>query len=193
MWSAILGPGLSLKDQWPKVRDTLSENFKNDLIWAITLHVVKVRDSLKRWGYIDSDHCAFCNTKETIDHCFLNCSRVKHVWVHFAPVLSLLTQTFFRASIATVFFFRWSSNHRKRNAVARFVIKSVLYATWTFRNASTFRYRSDEFSAIIRYAVQDIIGRVKLDHYRLPAPAFSSLWEFPGFCCLDGGSVKVFV
>ena len=192
-WSAILGPGLSLKDQWPKVRDTLSENFKNDLIWAITLRAVKVRDSLKRWGYIDSDRCAFCNAKETIDHCFLNCSRVKRVWVRFAPVLSLLTQTSFRASVATAFFFRWSSNHRKRNAVARFVIKSVLYAIWIFRNASTFRNRSDESSAIIRYAVQDIIGRVKLDHYRLPAPVFSSLWEFPGFCCLDGGSVKVFV
>ena len=171
----VLGRGLCLSDLWPKVRDPVSENFKNDLSWAITLRAVKVRDSLKRWGYIDSDRCAFCNRKETIDHCFINCSRVKRVWAHFVPVLSLLTQTTFRASVATVFFFRWSSNHRKRNAVALFLIKSILYAIWTFRNASTFRNRYDESNAIIKYASQDIISRIKLDHYRLPVAAFSIL------------------
>lgn len=191
-WVALLGPGLSLKDHWPKVRDTLSENFKNDLVWAIALRAVKVRDSLKSWGYIDSDRCAFCNAKETIDHCFLNCSRVKRVWARFVPTLSLLTQSSFCVSVATIFFFRWSSNHRRKNAIARFLIKSVLYAIWTFRNASTFRNRYDASSAIIKYAIQDIIGRIKLDHYRLPSPAFSSLWEIPGFCCVDG-PLQVFV
>lgn len=191
-WVAILGPGLGLKDHWPTVRDALSENFKNDLVWAITLRTVKVRDSLKSWGYIDSDRCAFCNAKETIDHCFLNCSRVKRVWARFVPALSLLTQSSFCVSVATIFFFRWSSNHRKKNAIARFLIKSVLYAIWTFRNASTFRNQYDESSAIIKYAIQDIIGRIKLDHYRLPSPAFSSLWEVSGFCCVDG-PLQVFV
>lgn len=192
-WSMVLGPGLCLSDFWPKVRDPVSENFKNDLSWAITLRAVKVRDSLKRWGYIDSDRCAFCNRKETIDHCFLNCSRVKRVWAHFVPVLSLLTQTTFRASVATVFFFRWSSNHRRRNAVALFLIKSILYAIWTFRNASTFRNRYDESNAIIKYASQDIISRIKLDHYRLPVAAFSVLWEVPGFCRINANSAQIFI
>ena len=71
-WTAILGPGLVMKDHWARVRDPLTENFKNDLLWLITLRGIKVRDSLKSWGYINSDRCASCNKKETIGHCFLN-------------------------------------------------------------------------------------------------------------------------
>lgn len=63
-WSAFLGPGFVIKDQWAMVRDPFTENFKNDLLWLITLRGVKVRDSLKSWGYIDSDRCAYCNAKK---------------------------------------------------------------------------------------------------------------------------------
>lgn len=189
----VLGPGLNLKDYWPKVRDSVSENFKNSLLWAIPLRAVRVRDSLKHWEYIDSDRCAYCNAKETIDHCFINCPRVKRVWTHFLPTLSLLTQSSFRASVVTVFFFRWSSNHRRKNAIALFLIKSILYAIWTFRNASTFHNRYDEPKAIIRYASQNIISRVKLDHYCLPSAAFSHLWEVPRFCRVNENSIQVFI
>jgi len=142
-------------------------------------------------GYIDSDRCAYCNRKETIDHCFINCSRVKRVWAHFVPTLSWLTQTTFRASVATVFF-RWSSNHKRKNTIALFFIKLILYTIWTFCNAFTFRNRN-EANAIIRYVSQDIISRVKLDHYHLPIAAFSVLWEVPGFCCINANPVQVFI
>ena len=54
-WLAVLGPGLVMKDHWARVRDPLTENYKNDLLWLITLRGVNVRDSLKNWGYIASD------------------------------------------------------------------------------------------------------------------------------------------
>ena len=60
-WSSYLSPGFSILDHWGRVRDGFSENYKNDLSWLITLRATKVRDSLKNWGYIGSDHCAFCN------------------------------------------------------------------------------------------------------------------------------------
>ena len=43
------------------VRDDFCENFKNDLLWLIVLRVVKVRDAMKNWGYLNSDHCASCS------------------------------------------------------------------------------------------------------------------------------------
>ena len=76
-WVSFLGPGFVLDRHWSLVRDTFCENYKNDLLWLIVLRAIKVRYSLKYWGYINSDKCAFCSRIETIDHCFLNCVRVK--------------------------------------------------------------------------------------------------------------------
>ena len=145
-----------MRDHWGRVRDPLTENYKNDLLWIITLKGVKVRDSLKNWGYIASDRCAYCNRKETIDHCFLNCPRTKGMWSHFVAPLSLLVGADFLANVPTVFFFRWSSNHRRKNAVAYFLVKTILYAIWTFRNKTTFHNGNESSRAIIRYALCDI-------------------------------------
>ena len=54
--------------------------------------------TLKNWGYIDSNKCASFSRKETIDHCFLNCVRVKRVWSFFSPVLSSLLGNVFLPS-----------------------------------------------------------------------------------------------
>lgn len=192
-WLAVLGPGLVMSDHWDKVRDPLTENFKNDLLWIITLRGVKVRDSLKNWGYIASDRCAYCNRKETIDHCFLNCSRVKRVWSHFAPPLSLLIGAPFSANVTTVFFFRWSSNHRRKNAVAYFLVKSILYAIWTFRNKTTFHNGNETFKAVVKYALFDISNRLNLDFRRLSPSRFRALWAFPGICTIDDNDLRIII
>ncbi len=178
-WSLYLGPEFSIEAHWANVRDSFSENFKNDLSWLITLRGVKVRDSLRSWGYIDSDRCAACNRKESIDHCFLNCGRVRRVWAFFAPLLSQLIGASFPINVLTVFFFRWSSNHRKKNQVARFFIKTVLYAIWHFRNKSTFHNGTEDHKAIIKYALIDFKNRVKFDLFRLPRRRFLDIWGFP--------------
>ena len=89
-WVPLLGPGFLFERHMSLVRDGFSENYKDDLLWLITLRAIKVRDSLHSWGYIASDRCAKCNLKETIDHCFLNCVRVKRVWHRFSATLSAL-------------------------------------------------------------------------------------------------------
>ena len=137
-WSQVIGPGFSLDGHWSLVRDPFTENFKNDVIWLIILRGVKVRDSLFNWGVISSSQCASCPRRETIDHCFLNCGRVKRVWSHFAPALSLVHGSHFAISLLTVFFFRWPSVSAKRARHARHLVKSILYGIWIFRNRATF-------------------------------------------------------
>lgn len=39
-----------MSDHWAKVCDPLTENFKNDLLWLISLRGIKVCDSLLRIG-----------------------------------------------------------------------------------------------------------------------------------------------
>ena len=56
-WSPFLRPCLDMGEHWSLVRDSLTENFKSDLSWLITLKAVKVRESLRNWGYISSNNC----------------------------------------------------------------------------------------------------------------------------------------
>ena len=117
---------------WSLIRDGFTENFKNDLLWLIILRVVKVRGSMKNWGYIDSDRCACCSRKETIDHCFLNCSRVKAVWSHISPILTSLLRMTFLSNCLSVFFFQWPRVDAKNARLARFLVKTILYGIWKF-------------------------------------------------------------
>ena len=174
-WSPFLRPALDMGEHWALVRDSRTENFKSDLSWLITLKAVKVRESLRNWGYIASDKCASCPRRETIDHCFLNCSRVKLVWAFFVPLLSALLTP-------PVSFVRFPPCASKNRAIIVYLIKSILYGIWKFRNKATFHNGTESDRAIIRYIIQDVTNRVKLDHYRLPAAKFSSLWAHPDFC-----------
>ena len=54
-WILFLGPGFHFERHMSRVCDGFLENYKNDLLWLITLRTVKVRDSLHSWGYIASD------------------------------------------------------------------------------------------------------------------------------------------
>ena len=88
LWSPFVPRFFSLRAHWKNVRDDFTSNHKNDLAWLITLRGVKVRHSLRNWGYISSPRCASCSRIEMIDHCFLNCPRAKSVWLHSTPLLS---------------------------------------------------------------------------------------------------------
>ena len=89
-WAPFVSPAFQLSEHWSLVRDNFTENHKNDLLWLILLHAVKVRDSSKNWDVIGSGVCACCLRLATIVHCFLNCARVKRVWDYFSPLLSSL-------------------------------------------------------------------------------------------------------
>ena len=173
-----------MAEHWALIRDARTENFKSYLSWLITLKAVKVRESLRNWGYIASDKCASCPRRETIDHCFLNCPRVKLVWAFFVPLLSaLLTPPVpFVPNCVSVFFFRFPPCLSRNRAIIIYLIKTILYGIWKFRNKATFHNGNESDRAIIRYITQDIINRIKLDHYRLPVARFSSLWVHPEFC-----------
>ena len=188
-WAPFVGRGFDLQKHWSNVRESLTENFKNDLLWLITLKAVKVRDSLRSWGYIASDRCACCSRKETIDHCFLNCARAKAVWAHFVPLLSGLISSRFSPNCSFVFFFKFSSPSRKGFRIALYVIKTVLYAIWKFRNRSTFHNGSESSGAIIKYVKQNLKSRIKVDFFRLSRDKFVEIWAHDALLSVDGGSL----
>ena len=161
------------------MRDNFPQNYKNDIAWLITLRAIKVRHSLRNWGYISSSRCASCSRIETIDHCLLNCRRAKSVWLHFTPLLSALLSAPFVPNCATVFFYQFSCPYPKNFRIALFLIKTILFAIWKFRNKATFHNGNENSKAIIRYNNQDIRKRILLDQHRLNPNVFRDLWSHP--------------
>jgi len=174
-WVSFLTTGFDLDRHWSLVRDGFCENFKNDLLWLIILRAVKVRDSMKNWGCINSDRCSSCSgSKGTIDYCFLNYSHVKAVWLHFSPFLSTLLGVTFLLNCISVFFFQWPRADARSTCLARFLIRTTLYVIWKFRNKATSHSGHEDSQAIIRYIKTDIRKRISLDHSRLSHSDFAS-------------------
>ena len=189
-WAPLLGPGFHFEKHFFLVRDGFSENYKDDLLWLVALRAVKVRDSLWSWGYIASDCCTKCNLKETIDHCFLNCARVKRVWCYFSPTLSTLLSSSFVSNCLFTFFFFWPATNPKYARIARYLVKSILHVIWKFRNKCTFHNGTERSSVIIKYIIQDVKCRIHVGHFRLSPNAFKTAWESP-LCGLTCDSLVV--
>lgn len=83
LWNPFVSRPFSLVCHGLHPWDNFTQNDKNDIAWLDTIRTIKVRHSLRNWGYISSSHCASCSRIETIDHCFLNCRRAKSVRIHF--------------------------------------------------------------------------------------------------------------
>ena len=175
-WTPVLGPGFSLSNQWSCVCDDFSENYKDDIV----LRGIKVRDSLTRWGYISNPQCPFCGRRETIDHCFLNCLRVKFVWSYFSLLLSQILGRQFTFTSPVVFFFCWPPISA-RSTIARYIIKTIIYGVWLFRNKSTFQNVKDNNQAIIRFVTFDISSCIRIDYVCLTSSCFLHRWSFPPF------------
>lgn len=181
-WTPFCIPRFSMARHWRFVRDGFSENYKNDLAWLITLRAIKVRRSLRDWGYINSPKCASCVRNETIDHCFLHCARVKRVWAFFLPLLSALLNSPFKPTCASVFLYQFSSPGEKNLRILLFLLKSILYGVWKFRNKATFHNGRENSRAIIKYIVVDIKRRINVDRHRFSPTRFRSLWVHPAIC-----------
>ena len=183
-WTPFVSCTFSLTAHWQRVRNNFTENFKNDVAWLISLRAVNVRDSLRNWGYIDSARCASCPRTETIDHCFLNCRRVRPVWLFFLPLLSSLLGSPFSPNCTFVFLYQFSSTQPKNSRLLLFFIKSILYGIWKFRNKATFHNGKEDSRAIIRYIKQDVKRRILLDKHRFSPNVFRDLWVHPAICSL---------
>lgn len=186
-WSVSGGPVFYSAHLWPLLREPLCENTKTDITWLIILRGLEVRESLQRWGYINSDSCAVCTRSETIAHCFLHCRRTRQ---HFHHTLSALTFQYFVPNIQNVFFYAWSSTASQAHRLNCYVIQSILSGIcFFFCNKATFHNGRKTSTAIVHFIRQDMIIRLSVDLYRLPPSQFKDLWCHPSFCDLDGNQV----
>ena len=140
-----------------------------------------MRDTLKTWGYLASDQCFSCPRRETIDHCFLHCPRIKRVWSFFNTFLSRFLKSAFIPNVLYVFFFMWEAKHHR---ILLFLVKTILFAVWRFRSRAAFRNLHDNSSGIINYIKRELNLRIQADFLILNATKFKFIWCASPLCRL---------
>ena len=147
----------------------------------------------RHWSCVRDAFTENYNRPETIDHCFLNCTRVKNTWLHFSPLLTRVLGTQFTLSLLSVFFFFFQlpSVSQKRLNLFYFIIKTILYGIWVFRYRATFHNGREDRRAIIKFISSDISMRVRLDQFRLTEYRFNDLWSLSSFCAIESGRISL--
>lgn len=178
-WGSVVGRPINRwASVWRKSRLKLNENKKNDLLWLILHRAVRVRYSLKNWGYINNDKCAVCNRVETIEHCFLECPRATGVWSHFSSVLSRLSVATFTVSVSSVFY-PLSDCQSPSSSLLHFLIVTCLFWIWHARNLATFRNSRLSTQNIVDLIVMDIKLRIRCAR----ADAVRNFWSMDSVLC----------
>ena len=147
---------------------------------------MRVRYSLKSWGYINNDKCAVCDRVETIEHCFLECRRAVRVWGHFFPLISRLAGSPFPVSVSDIF----PPLSDSSSPLSSYVIVTVLYWIWHARNLATFRNSTLSSQATVRLIVKDIKLRIRC----ASSDAVRNFWSKDSvLCTIDDNEKIVFV
>ena len=107
---------------------------------------------------------------------------VKKICAAFSPALSSLLATHFRSNVKTVYFFQWTATSDKNTAIVRYLMKSILYGIWVFRNKSTFHNRTEDYQAIVRYIRHDIATRLHVDFSPMTEHSFLALSCHDSIC-----------
>ena len=80
---------------------------------------------------------------------------------------------------AYVFSYQFPDLGQKNRRLLWYILKSILYAIWRFRNKAAFRKGREKSRGIIRYVSRDIRNRIESDRHRFFA---RSLWTHPALC-----------
>ena len=172
-WTAVFGR-IEWKGVWRGFSGCLSENLVSEIRWRIVHRVVKVRDNLKTWGFnVTSDRCAVCNKCETIEHCFLKCSRVKKAWGWVMRIVHKWSREF-EINEKCVFL---SLFEGVRKDLVLFVVDCMLSVVWYLRNSATFRNSVCTYVDIVRKCKSELIFRLKVESSSLSDESFRKRWD----------------
>ena len=174
-WNGCVG-NVQWSRVWKGVWSSEACGVVSEIRWRAIHRVTKVREKLKKWGCnVTSDRCAACGKVESIEHCFLECDRVKKAWGWVMFVLRGIVPRDFRIDVRNVFlclFYRG----RREDRVMLFVIETMLSVIWMFRNRATFDNYVVPYIDLIRTCKFDVRTRLTADRFRMSDVCFRETW-----------------
>ena len=169
---------------------SLAERLVCEIRWRIVHRIVKVRVSLKEWGHnVVSNLCAVCGQRESIEHCFLSCKRVRRAWVW---VLDLVGKWRGSFRICVEHVFLGLIEQGRVGSVVMYLVETMLYVIWKVRNRATFDNVIVPSSEIVRFCKYEVRCRLKAERYRLSVLSFKEIWCAGNVLCSSHDSAILF-
>ena len=115
------------------------------------------------------------------------------MWSFFLPLLTSFVSPprVFVSNVPSVFFFESTTPSAKHKDVLIYLIQTIIYAVWKFRNRATFYNGRDDHRAIIKFVLQDVKFRLRCDFVSMFRTLFYSRWVFPGLCQVVGDKLTI--
>ncbi|XP_050211423.1 uncharacterized protein LOC126661614 [Mercurialis annua] len=128
----------------------------NFILWLALKCRLKTKDKLKAWGVTTDDHCELCgNGRETIDHCFFDCTFAAEVWRNMRPICRMYQQiNSWRRLIS--WFTRKATGKSTLANIRRVTLAAVVYTLWNTRNRKIF-LKEDSVPSIVVKRIRSIL------------------------------------
>ena len=122
-----------------------------------------------------------------MQHCFVDCPRVRKVWDFFTPHLSRVLGSPFSLSFSSVLFPFSSLQSSSSLSLFRYLVATVLFHVWNTRNSATFRNRRLPPRAIVDIIIKDIQLRIRCD----PIDRVRYFWSVDSVFCEVSADDKI--
>lgn len=74
--------------------------------------------------------------------------------------------------------------------VYSYLIKSILYGIWHFRNAATFYNDVQDHGTVINYIIHSVTQRIRLDYITSTSSTFREIWS-DSLCNVVNDDLKI--
>uniref|UniRef100_A0A3Q3MAR8 Reverse transcriptase domain-containing protein n=1 Tax=Labrus bergylta TaxID=56723 RepID=A0A3Q3MAR8_9LABR len=182
-WRTYLGLAPEFRPSWESLYKPPLCKRHADLQWRILHGIIAVNSFISVLNVNVVDQCPFCVHRETVFHCFLQCSRLK-------PLFDLLEKVFsgFKEFFTKQVFicgFKYTRQHKHKCQLINFVLGQAKMAVYMSRRRKV--EEPDDVVDVKLLFVQMLKSRVSLDFsfYRAnqDLETFQSVWTHDSVLC----------
>uniref|UniRef100_A0A3B4TQD0 Reverse transcriptase domain-containing protein n=1 Tax=Seriola dumerili TaxID=41447 RepID=A0A3B4TQD0_SERDU len=176
------GPGGGLGPEWRALYKPPLTKRAADLQWRLLHGIVAVNAFVSVISPTVSPDCPFCSSRETVFHCFSDCSRLLPLFSLLGRVLNLMGETLNKQMF--VFGYRFSSKHKNKCQLINFHLGTAKMAVYMSRKNRLENLADDDAVFIF---VKCLKARLKIDfnYYMMmkDVETFCDIWSFNNVLC----------
>jgi len=184
-------PLLDFRHIWLNTHNTFIDPLTRDLTWKIIHGCLPVNFILHKFHISPTDRCPFCNDIETIEHLFVLFPFTRHFYTFISSWLREIVPNLKLSTLLLCFNVLPSSITPEQCCTLLYLLAEIRHIVWLSRNIRKF----DTDNVSRNYLILSFFRRVKLriytDYHRFSTATFLSYWDYPSFCHLVDGNLKI--
>jgi exonuclease III len=178
-WRDHLRVKAEVKPAWSTLYKAPVTKNIGDLHWRVLHGIIAVNGFVSILNPSVSDKCLFCNLRETIFHCFVDCSRLIPLFQNLRSVVSLFKEKFSKQLF--IFGFSYRKNKKKKGKLLNFLFGQAKMAIYLSRRETIDGGQRRDCVSIFKCLVRARI-RFEYNYYAKmeDVDTFKGVWDSEG-------------